>query len=112
MQDHADMAGCLRPGRDGLLARVNPRAKADPGPVYHFDQEPGAFTLTANGRAGDPPTVVFIPSEVRGSLAIFGAAAPETQKDQDGSRLVTVMPFGGPFSIVVAPAPIVLAACG
>jgi len=95
-----------------LLARVYPRASGDPALVYHYDPETGAFTLTAKGRAGDPPTVVFIPSEVRGSLAILGTAAPETQTGREGSRLVTVMPSGGTFSISIAPAPLVLSGCG
>ena len=112
MYEPADKGGCLRPARERLLARVYPRASGDPALVYHYDPETGAFTLTAKGRAGDPPTVVFIPSEVRGSLAILGTAAPETQTGQEGSRLVTVMPSGGPFSISIAPAPLVLSGCG
>ena len=104
--------GCLRTARERLLARVYPRASGDPGLIYHYDPETGAFTLTANGRAGDPPTVVFIPSEVRGSLAILGTAATETQTGREGSRLVTVMPSGGTFSISIAPAPLVLSGCG
>ena len=108
----AKTGGCLRTARERLLARVYPRASGDPALVYHYDPDTGAFALTANGRAGDPPTVVFIPSEVRGSVAVSGTAAPETETGPDGSRLVTASPSGGPFSITVAAAPLVLSGCG
>ncbi len=105
-------SGCIRAGRERLLARVYPRASSDPHLSYHYDADTGSFTLKAHARAGDPPTVVSIPPEVRGSVAVSGAAAPETQTSPDGSRLVTVSPFGGAFSIVVAAAPPILAGCG
>ena len=108
----AKTGGCIRSARERLLARVYPQASGDPALVYHFDPETGGFTLSGNGRAGDPPTVVFIPSEVRGSLAVSGAAPPEAETRPDGSRLVTAAPSGGPFSIAVAPAPLVLSGCG
>ena len=110
--DPAKAGGCLRSARERLLARVYPRASSDPGLVYHYDPDTGGFRLTASGRAGDPPTVVFIPAEVRGSLAVSGTAEPETETSPEGGRLITVSPSGGRFSIVVAPAPLVLAGCG
>ena len=110
--DSAKTGGCLRAARERLLARVYPRASGDPSLSYHYDPDTGAFLLTATGRAADPPTVVFIPSEVRGSVAVSGTALPETEMAPDGSRLVTASPSGGPFSITVAAAPLVLSGCG
>jgi endoglycosylceramidase len=105
-------SGCLRAARERLLARVYPRASGDPHLSYHYDSGTGSFTLHARARPSDAPTVVSIPPEVRGSVAVSGAAAPETQTSPDGGRLVTVAPSGGAFSIVVAAAPLVLAGCG
>jgi endoglycosylceramidase len=105
-------SGCLRATRERLLARVYPRASSDPRVVYHYDAVTGSFTLSGHARSGDGPTVVSIPPEVRGAVAVSGAAAPETQTSSDGNRLVTVAPSGGAFSIVVAPAPLVLTGCG
>lgn len=105
-------SGCLRVGRERLLARVYPRATSDPALAYHYDADTGGFTLTAHGRAGDPPTVVSIPPEVRGAVAVSGTASPATETSPDGSRLVSVTPAGGPFSISVAPGPLALAECG
>ena len=110
--DPAKTGGCLRTSRERLLARVYPRASGDPSLSYHYDPDTGGFTLTANGRAGDPSTVVFIPAEVRGSVGISGTAAAEAQTRQDSSRVVTAVPSGGQFSITVAAAPLVLSGCG
>ena len=110
--DPGQKGGCLRAARERLLARVYPRASGDPSASYHYDPDTGSFTLTATGRAGDPPTVVFIPAQVRGSVGISGTAAAETQTGQDGSRVVTAVPAGGPLSISVAAAPPVLSGCG
>ena len=79
---------------------------------YHYDAATGAFRLSAYGRAGDPTTVVYIPPEVRGAVAVSGAEPPAMEIGPDGSRLVTVAPSGGPFSITLAPATVVLAGCG
>jgi hypothetical protein len=50
---------------------------------------------------------------VLGLLSLpFGGAMQATDTRPDGSRLVTASPSGGPFSITVAPAPLVLSACG
>jgi endoglycosylceramidase len=109
--DPADIGGCLRSARERLLARVYPRASGDPGLRYHYEPDTGGFRLTGNGRAGDPPTVVFIPFQVRGSVAVSGTAEPETTSGVDGSRLVTASPSGGPFSIAVAPSALALSGC-
>jgi endoglycosylceramidase len=105
-------SGCLRAARERLLARVYPRAASDPHVSYHYDAETGSFALSGHARAGDPPAVVSIPPEVTGEVAASGTAAPLVEASADGSRLVTVAPSGGPFSITVAPAPLVLAGCG
>lgn len=105
-------SGCLRAARERLLARVYPRASSDPHVSYHYDADTGSFTLSAHARAGDPPTVVSIPPEVRGSVSVSGTASPDTQTASDGSRLVTASPSGGAFSIAVAPAPVVITGCG
>jgi endoglycosylceramidase len=110
--DPATTGGCLRAARERLLARVYPRASGDPALVYHYDPDTGAFALSATGRAGDPPTVVFIPPEVRGSVAVSGTASPKTETGVDGSRVVTASPSGGRFSITVAPAALSLSGCG
>ncbi len=104
--------GCLRAARERLLARVYPMASSDPNLTYHYDPDTGAFTLAANASAGAPTTLVYIPPEVRGEVAASGGASQATETRPDGSRLVTGAPSGGPFSISVAPAPLVLSACG
>jgi endoglycosylceramidase len=105
-------AGCLRVSRERLLARVYPRASSDPKLTYHYDPASGGFTLSGRGRRGDAATVVSIPPEVQGAVAISGADRVLTETSPDGSRLVTVAPAGGPFSVTVAPAPLVLTGCG
>ncbi len=105
-------SGCLRAARERLLARVYPRASSDPHVRYHYDSDTGSFTLSAQARAGDPATVVSIPPEVRGSVSVSGAAPSETQTSSNGSRLVSVSPSGGLFTIAVAAAPLVAAGCG
>ena len=105
-------SGCIRTARERLLARVYPRTSSDPNLRYHYDSDTGAFTLSAHGRAGDPPTVVAIPPEVRGAVSASGTAAPIMDTSSDGSRLLTVTPSGGPFSIAIDPAPLTLLGCG
>ena len=105
-------AGCLRVSRERLLARVYPRASSDPKLTYHYDPASGGFTLRAHGRLRDAPTVISIPPEVQGAVIVSGAEAPVSQISPDGSRLVTVTPSGGPFSITVVAAPLTLTGCG
>jgi endoglycosylceramidase len=113
-EDAAPMqsSGCLRVARERLLARVYPRAASDPHVSYHYDADNGSFTLSAHSRAGEPPTVVSIPPEVRGSVAVSGAATPVTDTSPDGNRLIIVTPSGGSFSIKVEAAPLVFVGCG
>jgi hypothetical protein len=94
------------------VARVYPQASADPKLTYHYDPDTGAFTLQANGRPGDAPTLVYIPREATGEVTVLGAFADQvTTPNSDGSRLVTVTPSGGAFSIAVAAAPLSLSGC-
>ena len=100
-------SGCLRLDRERLLARVYPRSSADPNISYHYDSDTGAFTLRAQGRSGDAPTVVYIPREVTGAVMAAGGLTNETvDVNPDGSRLVTASATGGAFSIAVAAAPL------
>jgi len=104
-------SGCMRLQRERLLARVYPRASSDPALSYHYDPASGGFSLKAHGSASDPPTVVYIPPEVRGAVAVSGTAAPVTDNNPDGSRLVTVTPSGGAFSVTVGPSQAGLIGC-
>ena len=109
---YATPNGCLRSGRERLLARVYPRASADPLLTYHYDPGSGAFALSAQGRASDAPTVVYIPPEVAGNVVASGAVvAPTITANSDGSRIVTASPTGGGFSISVSAAPLNLTGC-
>jgi hypothetical protein len=101
---------CLRKSRERLLARVYPRATADPGFTFHYDPSDGSFTMRARGRAGAPSTVVYVPPEVTGLVTVQGAAFAISDAT-DRSRLVLVSPTGGEFVIAVAPAPLRLSGC-
>jgi hypothetical protein len=105
-------AGCLREERERILARVYPRASADHTLTYHYDTDTGAFTLQAHSRAGDPSTVVYVPPEVTGQISSAGAAGnPSITTAPDGSRLASVTPSGGVFSVAIAPATLALTGC-
>jgi hypothetical protein len=105
-------SGCIRASRERQLARVYPRASADPTLVYHYDSETGAFMLSAQGRAGDAPTVVYIPREVTGEATLLGAVSDRAiTANPDGSRLISATPAGGVFSISVAAGPLMLTGC-
>jgi hypothetical protein len=105
-------SGCIRPARERQLARVYPRASADPKLNYHYDSDTGAFGLQARGSSGDAPTLVYIPREVSGAVTVLGAFSDRVvTPNSDGSRLVTVTPSGGVFSIAVAAAPLSLSGC-
>jgi hypothetical protein len=104
-------SGCLRADRELLLARVYPRATADPGLSYHYDSNVGAFSLQAHGKPGDGPTIVYVPRIVKGEVITSGAATEAVTAEADGSRLVLVSPSGGAFSVTVGAAPLGLTAC-
>jgi len=107
----ADSSGCLRASRERLLARVYPRASADPNLTYHYDANAGTFSLDARGNPGDAATLVFMPPEVTGQVTTSGHATQSVDAPGDGSRLVTIAPSGGPFSVAVSAAPLALTGC-
>ncbi len=107
----ATSSGCLRAERERLLARVYPRASADPTLSYHYDTSTGAFWLHAGGRPGQAATVLFIPTEVTGQVTVSGNATQSVDAPGDGTRLVTIAPSGGAFSVAVSPAPLALTGC-
>lgn len=107
----AEGTPCLRAAREQLLARVYPRATADPNATFHYDPTEGGFTMKAGGRQGDAPTVVYIPAEVTGAVSGSGQVGISTATDPDGSRVVTADPTGGMFTITVAAAPLNLLGC-
>lgn len=104
-------SGCLRVGRERLLARVYPRAATDSYLTFHYDSGDGAFELRAEGHSGDPATVVYVPPEVSGSVNVSGAASGSVTDEPDGSRLIEAVPSGGRFAVFVSPAPISLKGC-
>lgn len=103
-------SGCLRSTRERLLARPYPRASSDPNLSYHYDAATGAFSLRGQGRAGDPPTVVYVPAEVQGEVATTGADV-SNGTNTDGSCTFYMQPTGGAFSLSIAPAQLSLAGC-
>jgi len=103
--------GCLRVERERLLARVYPRASADPSLSYHYDSTTGAFSLAAHGQPGDAPTLVSVPREAIGEVVTSGAARQTITSSGDGSRLVSVSPSGGDFAVTVSAAPLALTGC-
>ena len=105
-------SGCLRAVREYLLARVYPEASADPNLTYAFEPSTGAFTLQAASRPGDAPTVVVIPPEVIGAISTSGSVVRltvETRENQ--TRVATVYPAGGDFTVTVSPLPMRLTGC-
>ena len=106
-------SGCIRPQRAAMLARVYPEASSDPNLTYSYDSSTGSFTMRANGKFGDPATVVVVPSAVNGSVTVGGAVAgePSIAQTGDGGRIVTVFPAGGQFTVNVAAAPVAGFAC-
>jgi endoglycosylceramidase len=105
-------SGCLRSSRERLLARVYPRASADPNLSYHYESATGAFNLKAIGKAGDPPTRVYFPPQVTAFVSAAGSITSSLlTTNPDGSRLLDVIPSGGAFSVSVAAGPLDLKGC-
>ena len=106
--------GCMRPDRERLLARVWPRAMAGTSSnvTYSYDPGSGLFNLIASAPAGAPETLLYVPRQVRGTVAATGAAIISgTERGPDGSRLVHVLPEGGFYQVVVLPAALDLTPC-
>lgn len=109
--DSAHPDGCLRASRERYLARVYPRITADGNLTFKYDSSDGSFELHATGRPGDAPTVVYVPSEVNGSVNVSGAANGSVSEEPDGSRLIEALPTGGAFAVFVSAAPLALKGC-
>jgi hypothetical protein len=95
-------SGPIRTNREVLLSRVYPRASADPKPIFHYDGVTGIFSLQARRRAGDAPTILYVPCHVTGAVQTSGDATQAIELNSDGSRIVTVSPSGGPFTVIVS----------
>ena len=95
-------SGTIRSGRDLLLSRAYPRASADPNLIFHFDPVGGLFSLEARGKPGDAPTIIYVPCHLAGEVQTVGAASEAVATEADGSRIVTISPTGGPFSVLVS----------
>jgi endoglycosylceramidase len=110
----APQNGCLRAERERLLARPWPRALAASSTrvSYAYDPGDGLFRMGATAPRGAAETLLYVPPEVRGIVAVDGAATvAATDQGPDGSRLVHVSPAGGAYRVTVLPAPLALAAC-
>jgi endoglycosylceramidase len=107
----ADSSGCLRSARERMLARVYPRASADPNLKYHYDAQTGAFSLSATGLAGDAPTSIYVPAEVTSKTTSSGGVHTIVSASPEGGRLVTATPSGGAFSVSIAPSKLALKGC-
>ncbi|TMB47829.1 MAG: hypothetical protein E6J53_01230 [Chloroflexi bacterium] len=94
-----------------MLARVYPRASADPNLKYHYDARTGAFSLSATGRAGDAPTLIYLPAEVTSQATSAGGVHTIVSVSPEGGRLVTATPSGGAFSVSIAPSKLALKGC-
>jgi endoglycosylceramidase len=104
--------GCLRAGRERLLARVWPRATAGRLESFAYDAGTGGFDLRASAPARAAETIVFIPRQVAGAPSVSGAAAVRaTDLQADGSRVLHVTPLGGEYRVTVTPAPLALTPC-
>ena len=106
-----DSAGCMRAARERMLAAVYPRTSADSHLSFRYDPDTGAFSLAASGRAGDAPTIVYIPRQVAGDVSAGGGAMVSTALRADGSRLAEISPTGGSFTVSLSPRPLALTGC-
>jgi endoglycosylceramidase len=105
-------SGCLRAGRERLLARVYPEAAAGRVLDERYDPGSGAFRMTANAGRGAPDTLVVVPPEVRGAPGVTGAATlAGVQPTPGGGRLLRVRPLGGGYTVAVSAAPLALRGC-
>jgi hypothetical protein len=91
----------LIPSRQQYLARVWPRVTAGTTLAYRYDPTSRTFDMAATDSAfvhrGDrgAETVIYIPSVVRGSVTVTGAATKDTViLNPDGSRIAYVAPTG------------------
>jgi endoglycosylceramidase len=107
----APQSGCLRQGKESLLARPWPAAIASRSITYSYDAATGAFHLGADSAAG-PETLIVVPPEVAGAVSVAGAATlREIEPRVAGGRVIHVQPAGGKYTVDLAPAPLELTGC-
>jgi len=99
-------SGCLRSGREALLARVYPVAVGSRDFTFSYDPSTGAFSMVGTARPQDPDSVVVIPPEVTGA-----AAGGDLINAPNGFRTLTLHAPSGRFALSVAAAPLRLANC-
>ena len=104
-------ADCLRADREQLLARVYPRATADPTATWSYDSASGRFRFAGRGFSGDAQTLIYVAPEVTGAAGVSGGAEESVATYADGSRTISIAPTGGPFTVDVAAAPLRLVGC-
>jgi endoglycosylceramidase len=108
----APQNGCLRAGRERLLARVWPRAVASPErATYAYDPATGGFAMKGVAAPGAPETLIEVPAEVTGAVQATGAAVAAVEREPEGGRLVHVQPAGGAYRVTVEPASLALRGC-
>jgi len=62
--------------------------------------------------AGDAPTVVIIPPEVAGTISTSGSVVRiSVEMRENGTRVATVYPAGGDFTVTVSSLPLRLSGC-
>lgn len=107
----APQAGCLRDGKERLLARPWPTAIDARTMKYAYDPASGAFHLAADSAAA-AETLIVVPPEVTGAVSVAGAATLRAIEPRAaGGRVVHVAPTGGEYTVDLAPAPLALAGC-
>ena len=102
--------GPLIASRVKFLSRVVPRAIAGHLDSFRYEPDDRSFTMaaTADGpvRRGrrDQETVLFIPATVHGAVSVGGSAViDQVVTAPDGSRLVSIAPGGGGYTVAVSP---------
>jgi hypothetical protein len=104
-------SGCLRQGKEELLARAWPVAIGARSFTYSYDSSSGAFHLAADSAAG-PETLVIVPPEVTGAVSVGEAATlRQVEPRPSGGRILHVAPAGGRYTIELAPPPLALTGC-
>jgi endoglycosylceramidase len=95
--------GALIPSRVTYISRVYPRATAGTLESFGYDPTAKTFSMTATDDRVGAPTVIFIPADVPGNVAVSGAARLSTvTTNPDGTRLAEVAPTGrGAYSVKV-----------
>jgi hypothetical protein len=106
-----DSSGCLRAGRERLLARAYPQVVSDPRATFRYDSSDGSFMLRATGQAGGPSTAILVPRQVTGLISSAGGVTYVVSQDTAGNRVILASPTGGQYVLAVTPAPLALTGC-